>query len=131
LFKNVGIEGASSHSPRPTLITNLADKGVDAIVYDPTLVTGMGKIVIQAKRYVNTVDVSAVRDLYGTVINEGATKGILVTTSKFGPDSFEFASGKPIDFVDGKSLLELMSKVGMSNYKIDLKEARRLLGLKE
>ena len=90
-----------------------------------------GKIVIQAKSYVNTVDVSAVRDLNGTVINEGATKGILVKTSKFGSDSFEFASGKPIDFVDGKSLLELMSKVGMSNYKIDLKEARRLLGLKE
>ena len=105
---------------------------MDAIVCDPTLVIGMGKIVIQAKRFVNTVDVSAVRDfLYGTLINEGATKRILVTTSKFRRDSFEFASGKPIDFVDGKSLLELMSKVGMSNYKIDLKEARRLLGLKE
>jgi restriction system protein len=55
------------------------DWGVDAVAFDPDPIRG-GKIVIQAKRYSNTVDVAAVRDLYGTVMNEGATKGILVTT---------------------------------------------------
>lgn len=106
------------------------DKGVDAIVFDPTPVTGFGKIVIQAKRYVNTVDVSAVRDLYGTVINEGATKGILVTTSKFGPDAVSFAYGKPLEFIDGANLVQLMGSVEMGSYRVDLDEARRLLGLK-
>ncbi len=105
------------------------DRGVDAIVYDPTPVTGMGKIVIQAKRYVNLVDVSAVRDLYGTVINEGATKGILVTTSRFGADAHAFAKGKPLEFIDGPELLRLMKSVQMDSFRIDLEEARRLLGL--
>lgn len=106
------------------------DRGVDAIVYDPTPVTGMGKIIVQAKRYVNLVDVSAVRDLYGTVINEGATKGILVTTSRFGADAHSFAKGKPLEFIDGQELLRLMRSVQMDNFRIDLEEARRMLGLK-
>lgn len=52
-----------------------SDGGVDAIAFDPDPIRG-GKIVIQAKRYTNVVGVAAVRDLYGTVMNEGATKGI-------------------------------------------------------
>ena len=43
------------------------------VAYDPRPVLG-GKVVIQAKRYKNTVGVSAVRDLFGTVHNEGASK---------------------------------------------------------
>lgn len=49
------------------------DGGVDAIAFDPDPIRG-GKIVIQAKRYTNVVGVSAVRDLYGTTVNEGATR---------------------------------------------------------
>jgi restriction system protein len=40
------------------------DGGVDAVVFDPDPIRG-GKIVIQAKRYTNTVSVSAVRDTSG------------------------------------------------------------------
>jgi restriction system protein len=47
------------------------DGGVDAVAFDPDPITG-GKVVIQAKRYTKTVGVAAVRDLYGTTLNEGA-----------------------------------------------------------
>lgn len=72
------------------------DGGVDAIIFDPDPLRG-GKIAVQAKRYTNTVGVSAVRDLYGTVINEGANSGILITTSDYGHDSYEFAKDKPTE----------------------------------
>lgn len=96
------------------------DGGVDAIAFDPDPIRG-GKIVIQAKRYNNTVGVSAVRDLYGTVLNEGATKGILVTTSDYGPDAYEFAKNKPITLMSGNNLLYLLEKHG-HKARINLKE---------
>ena len=98
------------------------DGGVDAVVFDPDPIRG-GKIVIQAKRYTNVVGVSAVRDLYGTLMNEGAMKGILVTTSNYGNDAYEFAKGKPIQLINGAELLGLLEKHG-HKAKIDLKEAK-------
>lgn len=98
------------------------DGGVDAVAFDPDPIRG-GKIVIQAKRYTNTVSVSAVRDLYGTVMNEGATKGILVTTSDYGPDAYKFARNKPLTLISGGNLLFLLQKHG-HKAKINLKEAK-------
>ena len=105
------------------------DGGVDAIAFDPDPIRG-GKIVIQAKRYTNTVGVSAVRDLYGTVHNEGATKGILVTTADYGPDAYEFAKGKPLTLLNGSNLLHLLEKHG-HHAKIDLREAKKILANKD
>lgn len=98
------------------------DGGIDAVVFDPDPLRG-GKIVIQAKRYTNTVGVAAVRDLYGTLINEGANKGILVTTATYGPDAYEFAKGKPISLLDGGNLLHLLQQHGY-RARIDLKAAK-------
>jgi restriction system protein len=98
------------------------DGGVDAVAFDPDPLRG-GKIVIQAKRYTNTVDVSAVRDLYGTLINEGASRGILVTTADYGPDAYSFAKDKPLTLLSGSNLLSLLDKHG-HKARIDLAEAR-------
>jgi restriction system protein len=100
------------------------DGGVDAVAFDPDPIRG-GKIVIQAKRYTNVVGVSAVRDLYGTVHNEGATKGILVTTSTYGTDAYEFAKDKPLTLLGGGELLSLLAAHG-HRAKIDLREAKAL-----
>lgn len=120
-FSNRGGEVKVTQSSR--------DGGVDAVAFDPDPISG-GKIVIQAKRYTKVVGVSAVRDLYGTILNEGASKGILVTTADYGPDAHKFAFGKPITLISGSNLLFLLSKHGIKA-KIDLKEARKELGLRE
>ena len=101
------------------------DGGVDAVIFDPDPLRG-GKIVVQAKRYTNTVPVSAVRDLYGTVINEGASSGILITTSDYGPDSYDFAKDKPLKLLNSGHLLGLLQKNGIKGY-IDIQEAKRIL----
>jgi restriction system protein len=69
---------------------------------------------------------SAVRDLYGTILAEGANKGILVTTSSFGPDARDFAKDKPITLITGAELLHLLADHGY-RARIDLKEARELM----
>ncbi len=104
-----------------------SDGGVDAIAFDPDPIRG-GKIVIQAKRYTNVVGVAAVRDLYGTVMNEGATKGILVTTSNYGNDSYKFAQDKPITLLNGGNLLSLLEKHG-HKARINIAEAKKILSV--
>lgn len=104
LFGKMGLESKLTRSSR--------DGGVDCIAYDPRPILG-GKVVIQAKRYKHTVGVSAVRDLYGTMMNEGANKGILVTTSGYGPDAFDFAKDKPIELIEGGGLLFLLQEIGI------------------
>ncbi|MEK3884383.1 restriction endonuclease [Paenibacillus sp. PL2-23] len=104
LFSKIGLESKLTRSSR--------DGGVDVIAFDPRPVFG-GKYVIQAKRYKNTVEVAAVRDLYGTMMNENASKGILVTTSTYGPDARSFAKDKPIELIDGRVLLHMLEEQGV------------------
>ncbi len=111
--KEFGGEGSEVHVTQAS-----RDKGVDAVAFDPDPIRG-GKFVIQAKRYNNVVPVGAVRELYGTMISEGATKGILVTTSYYGNDAREFAKDKPIALIDGTNLVYMFSKHGYQ-VKIEL-----------
>ena len=108
LFSKIGFEAKLTRSSR--------DGGIDVVAFDPRPILG-GKVVIQAKRYKNVVGVSAVRDLYGSMINEGASKGLLVTTSHYGTDAYNFAKDKPIELIDGGGLLYLLEQNG---YKVKI-----------
>ena len=88
------------------------DGGVDVEALDPDPISG-GRIIVQVKRYRHTVPPTAVRDLYGTVQGAGANKGVLVTTSGFGPGSYGFAEGKPLTLVSGEELVGLLHQHGL------------------
>ena len=88
------------------------DGGIDCVAYDPHPISG-GKFIVQAKLYTRTVQPTYVRDLWGTVQHEGATKGIMITTSGYGPDSYKFAGGKPLNLIDGSGLLFLCQQHGI------------------
>jgi restriction system protein len=113
LFQHMGLDTKLTRASR--------DGGVDCVAYDPRPVLG-GKVIIQAKRYKNVVGVSAVRDLFGAVHNEGASKGILVTTSHFEKAAFEFASGKPLELINGGNLLYLLKEHADVDAKIEMPE---------
>ncbi len=101
LFSKMGLETRLTQASR--------DGGVDCVAWDMRPVVG-GKVIVQAKRYKNTVGVGAVRDLYGTVLNEGAAKGILVTTSGYAKSAFDFAKNKPLELLSGSQLLFLLKE---------------------
>ncbi|HVG33109.1 MAG TPA: restriction endonuclease [Pyrinomonadaceae bacterium] len=115
LFSQMGLETRQTQQSR--------DGGVDVVAFDTRPILG-GKVVIQAKRYRNTVGVSAVRDLYGTMLNEGASKGILVSTSGYGTDAFNFAKDKPIELIDGGGLLYLLENYANISAKIIMPDER-------
>lgn len=109
LFKAMGMEVMTTERS--------GDGGVDVRAMDPDPIRG-GKLIIQVKRYRNTIAPAPVRDLYGTMLHEGATKGILVTTAEFGPSAQEFAAGKPLTLIGGTQLVDLLARYGVGQYTV-------------
>ncbi|MFF4901753.1 restriction endonuclease [Streptomyces sp. NPDC001068] len=104
LFRAMGMQAVTTQRSN--------DGGVDVDALDPTPIRG-GKIVVQVKRYRSTVPPTAVRDLYGTVQDVGANKGVLVTTAGFGPGSHTFARDKPLELIAGGELVDLLHRHGL------------------
>lgn len=94
------------------------DGGIDLIAFNhqPLL---SGKYIIQCKRYAGSVGEPIIRDLYGVVMSERANKGILMTTGHFTKSAIAFATGKPLELIDGPALKSLMNQYGLCSNKCE------------
>ncbi len=84
------------------------DGGIDGIIKEDKL--GLDTIYIQAKRWDNTVPVSAVRDFAGSLLSKKARKGVFITTSNFPQSAYQFVGSidPKIVLIDGQQLTKMM-----------------------
>jgi len=95
------------------------DGGIDGYIQEDKL--GLDMIYVQAKRYGrdNVVGRPAVQGFVGSLMGEGAKKGVMMTTSRFSREAIEYAKGMQnlkIILIDGQQLTRLMIEhdVGVS-----------------
>lgn len=85
---------------------NEPDGGIDLILRKKDETT-----LVQCKHWeTEQVGVKIVRELYGVVAAEGATKGVIVTTGYFTRDAEMFAHGKPLLLIRGNELSRLLEE---------------------
>lgn len=67
-------------------------------------------MIVQCKKYRDSVGEAYIRDLYGTLLHENADRAIMVTSADITKAAEKWAKGKPIELIDGINLLKLMEK---------------------
>lgn len=71
--------------------------------------------LVQCKQWRSQkVGVKVVRELYGVMVAEHAASAIVITTGMYTQEAQNFASGKPLDLVDGAQLEVLIGQVQTS-----------------
>jgi len=106
-------------------VTNYShDGGIDGVISEDKL--GLDVVCIQAKRWQSTVSRPTVQSFVGSMDLIRAKKGVVITTSDFSRDAYEFVDrieGKRVVLMNGKQLSQFMidHDVGVSvtgTYKI-------------
>ncbi|MCY4416280.1 MAG: restriction endonuclease [Chloroflexi bacterium] len=105
------------------------DGGIDGIISQDAL--GLEKVYIQAKRYTTgSVGEPPIRNFAGSMIANGATKGVFITTAAFSDTAKETAANvsrrnETIRLVDGQELAQLMIRHGVgvvTEYTYEIKK---------
>ena len=96
------------------------DGGIDVIAEKDNI-----KHYIQCKKYVTSkVGVGEMRDFYGAMAGKLSNgKGIFITTNIFTTEAENFAKDKPIELIDGDSLLKLIKLAKKEDEVIETERA--------
>jgi restriction system protein len=116
-----------SHTDAAKQLGRSGDGGVDGVINEDRL--GLDRVYIQAKCYSadRSVGRPDVQGFLGSLVGQGASKGVFVTTSTFSGHAREFVRHLPqrIILIDGTTLAELMIEHGVgvrTNRAIELKK---------
>ena len=106
LLVKMGYGGSRQDAGRA--VGKSGDEGIDGIIKEDRL--GLDIIYIQAKRWENTVGRPEVQKFAGALQGQRARKGIMITTSSFSHEAYEYASriDSKIVLIDGERLAQLM-----------------------
>ena len=120
VLKNMGYGYDTDESCQTTQYSK--DGGIDGIIKEDKL--GLSSIYLQAKKWdpaVHKVTRPEVQKFIGALSEQGATKGVFITTSEFTKDARDCTpqNGVKLVLIDGKELVDYMIQfnVGVSTKK--------------
>jgi restriction system protein len=92
------------------------DGGVDGYIQEDKL--GLDVVYVQAKRYArqNPVGRPLVQAFIGSLIGQGASRGVMMTTSRYSKEAVEYAKSMQnhkVILIDGQQLTQLMIEHGV------------------
>ncbi len=92
-----------------------ADGGIDLI-----LRRNGKRTLVQCKQWKrDKVPVNVVREMYGLLAHHGADEVRIATLGGYTPDATRFAAGKPIELIDGATLLAMIRQVQSDPPRVD------------
>jgi restriction system protein len=123
LAMGYGNRGRGERTGRPN------DEGIDGIITEDAL--GLDTVYLQAKRYGpdSPIGIKDIQAFIGSLVGQGATKGVFVTASRFSTQAREFASKARqhrIILIDGDELTSLLVRYGVGVRTSRTVEIKRL-----
>ena len=102
------------------------DDGIDGVIKEDKL--GLDKIYVQAKRWAGTVGKPEIHGFIGALSEQGANKGVFITTSKFSSEAraFKPKSDVKVILIDGEELCNYMIEYGVGVSVKQVYEVKRI-----